>query len=321
MRESEIIDRLRGRLGAGRSSPYGIGDDAAILLPEDGRVIALDALCEGVHFDRRWSTPADAAFKAFATNVSDLWAMGAEPRCWLLALGLPPSDTTGDVVDQLVSGFADAAEALGVHAPLVGGDTVRAPALVLSVTMIGAADGTPLLRSGATPGLGLWVDGPLGLAAAGLDALRAGTPQRWPELVAAHRRPLPRRLTAHDAAARGIVAAIDISDGLARDATRLATASGVGIEIFGELPGLDALTDAAEQLAIDPLGWQLHGGDDYVRLVAARDPGQGWTRVGSTLDPALGLTLCRADGSRAPLGDIGFEHFDADPSFGAGDRR
>ena len=316
--EDAFIAVMQRRLGGGRSGAASIGDDGVLLYERDGRVVVVDAMVEGVHFDLRWSTLADVAFKAIAVNASDIWAMGAEPTAWLLTAGIGAEHSRGalatDVAASLADGFGDAMSALDLSMALVGGDTVRAArgGTFLSVTMFGQLDGAPLLRSGASVGDSLWIDGPLGYAAAGLHALSTGQQDAAAEeFLGAHRRPVPRRLLARDAAARGISAALDVSDGLARDALRMARASQVHMELDAVAvvtPGLDS---AAERLGGDALGWALHGGDDYVKLVAAPSaPGPGWTRVGGVQSADPGLTLLGPDGSRRPLIPAGFEHFD-----------
>ncbi|MCB9521184.1 MAG: thiamine-phosphate kinase [Myxococcales bacterium] len=307
--ESAAIERLRAALGAGRSSPEGIGDDGAVLLPTDGRVVACDALVEGVHFDRTWSSWQDVAYKALATNVSDIWAMGAEPTAWLLALGLPSADVW--IVDDLVAGFAEAQRALGISLCLVGGDTVRAPVVSLTLTVFGAlaAGREVVTRAGAVAGMTLWLDGVPGVAHLGLAALRAGRGHEpeFVDVVACHRRPVPRRLPADVP----LGAAMDVSDGLVTDLRRMCRASEVGAEVRLPLPGRATLADAASSLGEDVDAAGLFGGDDYLRLVAAWErPGTGYVAVGGVVPAGDGLTLRGADGTRTPLTDRGFRHFD-----------
>lgn len=208
----------------------GIGDDAAVL--DDGTVVSTDILVEGVHFDLGRTTPRDVGHRAATANLSDLAAMGARPVALLAAFGLPP-------------GFDDAAEvAAGMRehgVPVAGGDLSRAPVLIVSVTALGRSD-RPVRRSGGRPGDVLVVTGPLGGQAAAGYAGRV----------------MPR--TAEGCALAAVATAmIDLSDGIATDAARLARASGTGAVI--ELERLPRAPGATVEQAAT-------GGEDYELLAA-----------------------------------------------------
>src|SRR5262249_4934424 len=145
----------------------GIGDDAAVLDPTAGRrlVWTIDAQVEGVHFRREFlSGWHDAGFRAFMAAASDLAAMGAEPSCALSALELPePFDD--ESLDAIALGQRAAADR--VHAAIVGGNLSRAPGLAITTTLLGSAT-RAIARSGAKPGDGVYLAGPIGLASAGL---------------------------------------------------------------------------------------------------------------------------------------------------------
>lgn len=310
MDEFALIDVLRSALGGDRDGCEGIGHDGVVLRPGDGRVVVTDTMVEGVHFRRDWSTPDDVVWKLLASNVSDLWAMGARPGPWLL-------NATVDEGPAWVEAFARSGRAFcaawAPDAALVGGDTTRAAAggVVLSVTWIGAAE-RPAGRAGARAGEGVWIDGPVGLAAAGLEALRRGEGDdpRWARLVAAHRRP--------DLGGPGggpvpawVSAAVDVSDGLASDVGHVARASGVRVVLDGRggFPGFAELTAAGDAWGIDPLTWQVAGGDDYVRCaVAAEAPGPAWTRIGHVEAGEAGLTLIGPDGTPWARYPAGYRH-------------
>lgn len=303
--EFGFIDRITGLV------PGGTSDDAAVVEVDGTRLACtIDALVEGVHFRTDWSSPSDIGWKSVAVNVSDLAAMGAEPRFLLIALGAPP-DTDISFLDGLYEGINEACRSYGVE--LVGGDTVSAPQLVVTIAATGSLDGDPITRGGAQPGDVLAVTGGLGRAAAGVNLLLSGDPASVPPdagltCLEAHRRPearvdAGRRL-------RGVAhAAIDVTDGLASDAIRIADASDVGVEI-------DAIPVAPAAAAVaDARGWDvermvLGGGEDLELLVAVPPD--------TDLD-ALGLIACGritpegrsllSGGRRQPLSASGFDHF------------
>ncbi|HHY32856.1 MAG TPA: thiamine-monophosphate kinase [Firmicutes bacterium] len=157
-----------GDVGAGLLDTVilGIGDDAAVLQPPRGRLLAsIDMLVEGVHFDRRLITPWQLGWKALAVNVSDIAAMGGVPLYALASIGLNES-VDDSYVDAVYDGMLAVAERFGVE--IVGGDTVKSPhAIVIDVAIIGQAD-SPVTRAGARPGDLVAVTGPLGASAAGL---------------------------------------------------------------------------------------------------------------------------------------------------------
>src|SRR5258708_6413225 len=173
--ERDVIAGIRARVPAAPPCLLvGIGDDAAVVKPERGalEILTTDELVEGVHFDRRFSTPRDIGWKALAVNLSDVAAMGGTPRLALLSLALP----AGSVVEEihaLVDGFLDlAAEA---RVTLAGGNITRSPGpLMIDVTVSGFARARHVLtRSGGRAGEDLYVTGTIGAAAAGLGWSKA----------------------------------------------------------------------------------------------------------------------------------------------------
>lgn len=313
--EFGFLGELRRWLPSG-SATVGIGDDAAVMRTTDGAslVATTDALVEGVHFRWDWSTPADVGHKAVAVNVSDLAAMGAEAR-WLLVSLCAPASTSTDLLRDLYEGLAQACAAFG--AELVGGDTVSAEQIVLAVTALGEVAGDPLLRSGGEVGDVLAVTGPLGRAAAGVNLLLSQDPKKvTPEdalaCMDAHRRPVPRVKEGPLLRAAGVHAAIDVSDGLASDARRLAESSGVGVELDA-----DRLPVAPEARRIaDARGWDAErmvlGGGEDLELLVALGPGDladapvELIEVGRVVEE--GVWLVR-DGRRTPLEAEGWDHF------------
>ena len=177
--ERALIERIRRRVPAAPPAlVVGIGDDAAVAAPDRGawQVLTTDALVEGIHFDRRFSTPADIGYKALAVNASDVASMGGAPRFALLSLMLP-ADMTVAEVDGLLDGLLELAAQTRVS--LAGGNITRSPGpLVVDVTVLGSVKPRKILtRAGARAGDLLYVTGQIGAAAAGLGWLRkeAGT--------------------------------------------------------------------------------------------------------------------------------------------------
>lgn len=273
-----------------------IGDDAAVLPPTAGEVhlLAVDAVVAGVHADLGLVGLADFGWKAMAASVSDIAAMGGDPRCALVSLSGPEGTDLG----ALYRGIGAAAERFGC--PVVGGDLTNAGDLVVSVTVSGTCPSAPVLRSGAGPGDEVWVTGPLGGSAAGLRRLRAGAGAE-DQLVAAHIRPEPRLDEGRAARSAGATAMIDVSDGLAADLRHLAGASRVGVDL--------TRVPAAEGASLDEA---LGGGEDF-ELVFCLPPSapikeffrglRAPMRIGTCVDGPTGVTL---DGRQLP--PSGWEH-------------
>jgi thiamine-monophosphate kinase len=232
--------------------------------------------------------------------------MGATPRWVLVTLGAPP-DTSEKRLRGLYEGMDQACLSYGCE--LVGGDTIRTDKVTLSVTVLGEIAGDAMLRSAAKIGDVVAVTGPLGKAAAGLNLLMADDPGNGPDVPAcieAHRRPQARLDAGRALRAKGVRAAMDISDGLASDVRRLADASGVGVEIT-TVP----IAPEAERVA-KARGWDAElmtvaGGEDFELLAAA--PAElvaGLIVVGRIVED--GVWLVR-DGERIAMPDAGWDHF------------
>jgi thiamine-monophosphate kinase len=253
----------------------GPGDDAAVLEPERGTldVVTTDASVEGVHFDRRFVPPGAVGHRAAAVNLSDLAAMGAQPRALLLSLVLPDSLTI-DELDALVDGFL--AAAAPHKAALVGGNITRSTGpLVVDVTAIGSVRRRNVLRrAGARPGDSVYVTGRVGCAEAGLELLQkgGGIPDALQHAAAAYLRPEPRvRAGVLLARNRCASSCMDLSDGLADAVRQVAEASGVGMVIDGRAVPLDAAVRTwQEEQGREALERALVGGDDYELLFTVR---------------------------------------------------
>jgi thiamine-monophosphate kinase len=252
-----------------RGLARGIENDVAEIA---GAVVTQDALVEGVHFRLDWITWRDLGFRAAAVNLSDLAAAGAAPEGLIVSLGAPGETRLEDVL-ELYEGIAEA----GV--PVVGGDTARSGALMLSVTAVGRSERIPG-RSGACPGDLLVVTGSLGAAGA---AFRRGAYIRPPLRIEEG-----RRLAAH------AHAMLDISDGIGGDAGQLAARSGcravVELECVPLAPGAE-------------IG-DLAFGEDY-ELLAAVEQSDGFAVIGRC-EQGNGVELIR-NGTPVVLGS--WEHF------------
>jgi thiamine-monophosphate kinase len=253
--EFDLIARIRARVLQRGDVVLGIGDDAALLQPPQGRQLAVtaDTLNSGVHFPVETS-PADIGWKALAVNLSDLAAMGAEPAWCTLSLSLPEADSAW--ADAFLDGFLELAQRHGIA--LVGGDTTRGP-LSISVTAVGFIEpGRALRRDAAQVGDDIWVTGTLGDAAAAL-VQRHGDAD--PALRSRLDRPTPR-VEAGRALAGIARAAVDVSDGLLADLGHICERSGVGAEI--ELVSLPASAALLQAFDLEQR-WSLQatGGDDY----------------------------------------------------------
>jgi thiamine-monophosphate kinase len=270
--ESESLARTIGKLIQGEYAIVGPGDDAAVVTSSDGRfVVTTDTMIEGHDFKLEWSSGFDLGFKAIASNVADVAAMGAKPTALVVAIALP-----GDTQITWLEDFADGLNAgltqLAPGASVVGGDLARADQVVISVTAHGDLEGLePVLRSGARPGDILAVAGTLGKAAAGLALLQseiADAKHAFDDLVSIQLRPMPPILSGVLANKAGATSMLDVSDGLAKDASRIAKASGVTLQIDkSALLGFEAVLElAALRLEVTPENWVLFGGEDHALL-------------------------------------------------------
>jgi thiamine-monophosphate kinase len=307
----------------------GIGDDCAALAlaGEDFLLWTVDTLMEGVHFDLAYFSLPQLGRKSLAVNLSDIAAMGGEPLYTLLSLGWPRErDVAGALA--LGAGLAQAAQEYGVA--VIGGDTVASPGgVMVTLTLLGRVPRDQMLRrQGARVGDGVYVTGPLGEAAAGLEVLKRGltlNPEVHEPLCRAHLDPRPQLQAGRVLAGQKLATAlIDLSDGVATDLGHLCRASGVGARIpAATAPVSPRVQAAAAALGLNPLDLALQGGEDYQLLFtapAAKSPAlfAAFARAGlppplplGEIVPGAGVLLETGAGEKDITGQ-GFDHFRLD---------
>lgn len=325
--EDELIERIRRRIPSseGGALRLGIGHDAALIHAESPNwVVTCDQFLEGVHFLADKYPPDSVGYKALARATSDVVAMGARPRFFLLSLALP-RERTGTWLKGFLSGMARASKAFGLR--LAGGDTARVPGkqgrIALNLMVLGEASerGAPG-RAGAKPGHRIYVTGILGRAQLGLQLLLRGMAGRrkYRSLLAAHYYPvLPIDLGLWLGRHHLPSAMMDVSDGLSTDLARLCTASGAGARIYADqIPALTIPPPFSQLPEFAPLTLALHGGEDYgllftvPRQMVPRIPRKfGRTQITSIGEIVRGsaVSIVAADGKVSPLAPGGWDHF------------
>lgn len=319
--EFGLIDRIKANVAASPSVLLGIGDDAAALVPTPGHVtlITSDMLLQGVHFDLSFCDPETLGRKSLSVNLSDVAAMGARPRHFLLGVALP-KDVPLEFMDGFMAGMLEQARRFG--ATLVGGDTCASRGgVAISVTALGEQRPELVLqRSGARPGDLICVTGTVGDAAAGLRELMSGVREGF--LVSRQLDPTPRVEAGVALAQAGVVSAmIDVSDGVLQDLGHICEMSRVGARLELALLPLSAPYRAA--CGADPYGLALSGGEDYELLFCVPPGGEGEVeRICSGLDLQVtvigevtggaGIELVAPDGAPYTAARRGFDHFGSD---------
>jgi thiamine-monophosphate kinase len=270
--ENEALKRTIARLNSSEHALVGPGDDSAVISAPDGRfTVTTDTLIEGHDFKLDWSTGYDLGWKAVASNLADVAAMGAVPTALVVALSVPGT-TPVTWLEHFADGLKAACLALAPGCGVVGGDLAASEQVMISVAAHGSLEGRePVLRSGAQIGDIVAVAGTLGRAAAGLALLESGNRDAvsaYDDLVNIQRRPNPPIQAGVAAAIAGATAMLDLSDGLARDAARIAKASSVTIQIDPmHLQGFEAvLEESARAIDANPSDWVIGGGEDHSLL-------------------------------------------------------
>jgi thiamine-monophosphate kinase len=308
----------------------GNGDDAAVFSGRSGydMIACCDTMVEDVHFKRQTMQPYDIGYKALASNISDIAAMGGIPLFYLVSLGLSPAWEEEEVA-EMYRGMAELAAFH--HMALLGGDTVATNGpLTLTVTVLGETEkNTALLRSNARPGDLVFVTGTVGNSGAGLHVLLQekwgvhNIPPQWELLTNCHRQPKPQVEAGRLLSQSGLrVALNDISDGLASEAWELAEASGVTI-VLDEvaIPLSDCIKEYARISGKHAVEWALYGGEDYQLIGCVPAKGKDalsdlfvehklplyW--IGEVQDGDVQVQIRKMDGSVTSLPKKGYNHF------------
>jgi len=307
--ERKLIERIRRMSGRRVHFGHGIGDDCAVIevRKDHEALVTTDFTLEGIHFRREWHPAGSVGHRCLARGLSDIAAMGGEPRAAFLSLALPRK-LPQRWVDQFFSGFLKLAKRYTVQ--LAGGDIAESPAGVLADIMVLGAipKRRAILRSSARAGDFVYVTGILGASVATLELLREGKKPR----IAAHPRhfhPDPRIAVGRYLREKKLASAmIDTSDGLSIDLQHLCDESRVGAVVYAE-----SLPRVRGPRGLD---FALNGGEDYEllftvpnrKLVPNEIAGVPITRIGEIV-PGKEVRVASADGRMKRLKAGGWEHF------------
>ena len=283
----------------------GIGDDAAVVLASNKKLVAtVDMAVEDIHFKREWSTPFQIGAKLTTANLADIFAMGATPKYLLVAAAITEVNNS-QMVSELAKGIRSVADKFEVA--VIGGDLSRAEKMSLSITALGEISEKPITRSGAKVGDIVYVSALPGLSAAGLAILTRGL-DRPRYVVEAHLNP---KLSAPNKLIQVATSMCDISDGLFTDASHIASASTVRINLSKNklISGSDFkdLAELAVELGEQVFDWILTGGEDHFFL-ATVDPKNASDEIG------LEIGVIEAGGGEVVLDGekiqkAGYQHF------------
>lgn len=312
------------RAGPGNADSYSFdlavdnGDDTAVWNPGRGKTLfTTDTMVEGVHFTRETTPWRDLGWKSLASNISDVASMGGLPTYALVTLGLPPETEVSDL-ESLYEGMLEISNEYKMA--IIGGDMVRSPVVFINVALTGVMQGEPMVRTGAQPGDLVAVTGHLGSSGGGLKLMLAGdaeTGEAADYLRESHRRPRPAVAGGQSLVDAEVLTAMDVSDGLADDFSKLCRASGVSGTIFADrLPIHPSLS---KQFPNDYQDLALGGGEDYVLLFTG--PSAKVNHVVSILpigaavvgeieagEPGK-ITVVDAQGNEIPATSRGWDHF------------
>ena len=309
MSESEagLIAQLRDLFHASFQTgvEIGIGDDAAVILASNKKLVAtVDMAVEDIHFKWGWSTPFQVGAKLTTANLADIFAMGATPKYLLVAAAITEVNNS-QMVSELAKGIRSVADKYEVA--VIGGDLSRAEKMSLSITALGEISEKPITRSGAKVGDIVYVSALPGLSAAGLAILTRGL-DRPRYVVEAHLNP---KLNAPDKLKQVATSMCDISDGLVTDASHIAFASTVSINLSKDklISGSDFkdLAELAVELGEQVFDWILTGGEDHFFL-ATVDPKNAGDEIGLEIGIVeMGNGEVLLDGEK--IQKAGYQHF------------
>ncbi len=305
--EAGLIVRLRDLFHTSFQTQVqvGIGDDAAVIKSSNNKLVAtVDMAVEGIHFNKKWSTPFQIGAKLTTANLADIFAMGAVPKYLLVAAGINELNNS-ETVSELARGIRSVADRFEVS--VIGGDLSKSEKMTLSITALGELSTQPILRSGARVGDLIYLSSLTGLSAAGLAILNRDL-DRPRYVVEAHLNP---KLVAPDELIRVATSMCDVSDGLATDASHLATASAVNFNLSKDLiskaTDFKDLAELAKELNEDVFDWILTGGEDHFFLATV-----GKENESSKLGVQIG-SVEKGDGKllidSVELKKAGYQHF------------
>ena len=264
--EAGLIARLRDLFHTSFQTEVqvGIGDDAAVIKSSNNKLVAtVDMAVEGIHFDKKWSSPFQIGAKLTTANLADIFAMGAVPKYLLVAAGINELNNS-ETVSELAKGIRSVADKFEVS--VIGGDLSKSEKMTLSITALGELSAQPILRSGGRVGDIIYLSSLTGLSAAGLAILNRDL-DRPRYVVEAHLNP---KLVAPDKLIKVATSMCDVSDGLATDAAHLANASAVNFNLSKDLISkandFKDLAELAKELNEDVFDWILTGGEDHFFL-------------------------------------------------------
>ena len=305
--EAGLIVRLRDLFHTSFQTQVqvGIGDDAAVIKSSNNKLVAtVDMAVEGIHFNKKWSTPFQIGAKLTTANLADIFAMGAVPKYLLVAAGINELNNS-ETVSELARGIRSVADRFEVS--VIGGDLSKSEKMTLSITALGELSTQPILRSGARVGDLIYLSSLTGLSAAGFAILNRDL-DRPRYVVEAHLNP---KLVAPDELIRVATSMCDVSDGLATDASHLATASAVNFNLSKDLiskaTDFKDLAELAKELNEDVFDWILTGGEDHFFLATV-----GKENESSKLGVQIG-SVEKGDGKllidSVELKKAGYQHF------------
>jgi len=323
--EFEFIQNIRPTQKYRKNLVVGIGDDAAVISPAENyeQVICIDTMVEGIHFTKSTMSPFDVGYKSVAINLSDIAAMGAIPKYYLVSISIPQSWSQNELY-ELYEGMNEIANEFRLD--LIGGDTVSSKhQLVVTVTVIGEVEkGKAVLRRQAKPGDVVFVTGTLGDSAAGLHLLlhqekNSITNDDYQFLAFRHQRPSPRVKVGREVSKLERASLNDISDGIASELNEIAEASNVSILIHHHLlPLSDSLQKFQYEFMYD---WVLFGGEDFelvgttskesfeVLKQACEKEGIQITQIGEVLHSENVGVIINVNGKHEVLQKRGYNHF------------